>query len=219
MLAACAVVALGAASARADSGDVRASRAHRRDRAHVYAGLFGSAYLVAAQATDYRRGYLDHGGGGGLFGGVRLNRRFSVEAGVRTTVHGENFARARVTNLPLDRLVLTTLGVGGRLHLPTGTIFEPYAGAGAGYAIVAADFVECPDCDTVFAAGPQAELGAGVDVQVYGRISAGLRATGQVMYFGSDAFEKRLRVQGFEPSRTRTTILSMATDAYAAFHF
>lgn len=206
------LVGWAAASAHADLIDERA-------RLHVYAGMFGSAHLVTAQATDYRRGYLDHGGGGGLFGGVRLNRLFSIEANLRTTINGENFARARVTNIPIDAVVVTSLGVGGKLHVPTGTIFEPYGHASAGYALITADFVECPDCDTVFAGGPALELGAGVDVHLTRLISAGLRATGQVMHFGSDSFEKRLRLDGFQPSQTQTTILSFATDAYAAFHF
>jgi Outer membrane protein beta-barrel domain len=205
-----------ASGARADSSDVRA---RHQERMHAYAGLFGSAYLVAAQATDYRRGYLDHGGGGGLFAGVRLNRRFSVEARVRATVNGEHFARARVTHLPLDALVVTTVGLGGRVHLPIGSAFEPYAAASAGYAVVVADFVDCPDCDAVFAKGPQAELGGGLDLHLSPRLSAGVRAGGQVLYFGHDSFEKRLREVELEPSQTRTAILSLATDAHASFHF
>jgi hypothetical protein len=211
------VAALAAVALCALSGSARAEPA--ADRVHAYAGLFGSGVLVAAQSTDYRRGYLDHGGGGGLFAGVRLHRLFSVEANLRTTVNGENFARARVTNLPLDSLIVTTVGVGGRVHWPTAGLLEPYGHASAGYAIVLTDFAECPDCDTAFAKGPQGELGAGIDVQLHGRLSAGVRASGQVMYFGSDAFEKRLRQDPVEASRTRTTILSLTTDAYAMWHF
>ncbi len=211
------VAALAAMVLCALSGSTRAEPA--ADRVHAYAGLFGSGILVAAQSTDYRRGYLDHGGGGGLFAGVRIHPLFSVEANLRTTVNGENFARARVTNLPLDSLIVNTVGVGGRLHWPTGGLLEPYAHASAGYAIVLTDFAECPDCDTVFAKGPQGELGAGVEVQLAGPLSAGVRVSGQVMYFGSDAFEKRFRLVPVEASRTRTTILSLATDAYAAWHF
>ncbi len=217
MLAAVALCAPGAA--RADSAATAAHPPPARDRVHAYAGLFGSGYLVAAQSTDYRRGYLDHGGGGGLFAGVRLHRLFSVEANLRTTVNGENFARARVTNLPVDSLVVTTVGLGGRVHWPTDGLLEPYAHASAGYAIVLTDFAECPDCDTVFAKGPQAELGAGLDVQLTRQLSAGVRVGGQVMYFGSDAFEKRFRLVPVEASRTQTTILSLTTDAYAMWHF
>jgi hypothetical protein len=190
-----------------------------RARLHAYAGVFGSGYLVAAQATDYRRGYLGHGGGGGLLAGVRLSRLFSVEADLRTTINGEHFARARVTNIPLDRLVVTTIGLGGRVHWPTSSIFEPYGHASAGYAIVTADFVDCPDCDSVFATGPQAELGGGVDVHLGHHLSAGVRVAGQVMHFGSDSFEARFRIPSVQPSETRSTILSLATDLYAAFHF
>ena len=218
-LAACAALAVCALSAGARADSTATAERPARTRVHAYAGLFGSGHLVAAQATDYRRGYLDHGGGGGLFAGVRLHRLFSVEANLRTTVNGEDFARARVTNLPLDSVLVTTVGLGGRVHWPTGGMLEPYGHASAGYALLLTDFAGCPDCDTVFATGPQAELGAGLDVQLLGRLSAGVRASGQVMYFGSDAFEMRFRQVPVEASRTQTTILSLATDAYAMWHF
>jgi hypothetical protein len=214
-----AALMLLAADARADEAAV--SRADDRGRLHVYAGLFGSAHLVAGQSTDYRRGYLDHGGGGGAFAGVRLDRFWAIELGWRTTVNGEEFESARVTNIPLERLAVTTVGVGPRLYLPVPIewIAQPYAQASAGYSAILVRFTDCPDCDTVFAKGPAAELGGGVDFRLGRRLSAGLRATGQLLHFGSDAFEKRFRQGGFEPSRTQATILSLATDAYAMFHF
>ncbi|HWM86734.1 MAG TPA: outer membrane beta-barrel protein [Kofleriaceae bacterium] len=217
-LVACALLGL-CATARADSTGLRLSPAEEHARLHVYAGLFGSGYLVAAQSTDYRRGYLDHGGGGGLFAGVRLDRLLAVEIDWRTTLNGENFAAARVTNLPLDGLVVTTVSLGARVYVPTGSMLEPYGLASAGYAVIMTDFVECPDCDSVFATGPAAALGGGLDVHLGRRLSAGLRMSGQVMHFGSDSFEKRFRVVGVEPSQTQATILSLATDAYATFHF
>ncbi|HYU14722.1 MAG TPA: hypothetical protein VEL05_01570, partial [Candidatus Acidoferrum sp.] len=118
--AARAVLALCAmsAAARADSATVRRSSAGSRERLHAYAGLFGSTQLVAAQSTDYRRGYLDHGGGGGLFAGVRLNRLFSVEGNWRVTVNGQDLDAARVTNIPVEALIVTTWGLGARVHWP-----------------------------------------------------------------------------------------------------
>jgi hypothetical protein len=221
LVASAALVVWPGAAARAEP--VRpadgAAELGARERLHVYAGMFGSGLLVAAQATDYRRGYLGHGGGGGIFAGVRLSRLFSVEANLRATVNGEHFARARVTNLPLDGLVVTTIGVGGRVHWPTSWIVEPYGHASAGYAIITADFVDCPDCSAVFATGPQAELGGGVDLHLGRRLSAGVRVAGQVMHFGSDSFEARFRIESVQPSETRSTILSVATDVYAMFHF
>jgi hypothetical protein len=219
--AACVVLALCALSARAaaDTAAVRRSSVESRGRLHAYAGLFGSTQLVAAQSTDYRRGYLDHGGGGGLFAGVRLNRLFSVEGNWRVTVNGEHLSAARVTNLPVDALIVTTWGVGARVHWPTGGIVEPYGHASAGYAAIMVSYVDCPDCPRVFATGPAAELGGGIDVHLGRRASVGLRLTGQLLHFGQDAFEKRFRQVGFEPSSTQATILSSATDLYAMFHF
>jgi hypothetical protein len=219
-IAPCALaVMLLARDARGDAGGLL--RADDRARLHVYAGLFGSAHLVAGQATDYRRGYLDHGGGGGAFAGVRLDRFWAIELSWRTTVNGEDFEAARVTNIPLEGLAVTTLGIGPRLYMPVPAewLVEPYAQASAGYSAVLVRFADCPDCDTVFARGPAAELGAGIDVRLGRRLTAGVRATGQLLHFGADAFEKRFRQAGFEPSHTQTTILSLATDAYAMFHF
>jgi hypothetical protein len=206
-------------SANTESATPGSAPADSRGRLHVYAGLFGSAHLVAAQATDYRRGYLDHGAGGGVLAGVRLNRVLAVEAGWRTTANRENLSGARVTNLPLETMVVTTVTAGPRVYWPTGGAVEPYALFSLGYAAILTDFAGCPDCDTLFAGGPAAELGAGVDLRLGRHLSAGLRTSGQVVHFAGDSFEKRFRQADVEPSRTATTILSLATDAYAAFHF
>jgi hypothetical protein len=220
-LAACALLALAAlrAPAMADSANGGSAPPDSRGRLHVYAGLFGSAHLVAAQATDYRRGYLDHGAGGGVLAGVRLNRLLAVEAAWRTTANRDDLDGARVTNLPLETMVVTAVTAGPRVYWPTDGPVEPYALFSLGYAAILTDFAGCPDCDTLFAGGPAAELGAGVDLRLGRHVSAGLRTSGQLLHFAGDSFEKRFRQADVEPSRTATTILSLATDAYAAFHF
>ena len=186
---------------------------------HLYAGLSGSGVAAVAQATDYRRGYLGNGGGGGLFAGVRLGPHVSLELDGRVTRNGERFAAARVTNIPVGGLAVTTLVGGIRLHWPLGGALEPYGRLGAGYAAIVASYPDCAACDTVFATGQAAELGAGVDLALTRRITVGVRAGGQLLHFGEDAFERRLRQPDRTPSRTRAAIFSATADLTAAFHF
>lgn len=219
-LAAAAVLVLVLATPRGAAAEpARVEAPAARAPVHVYAGLLGSGVLVAAQATDYRRGYLGNGGGGGLFAGVRLGPHVSLELDGRVTVNRERFAAARVTNIAVDGLAVTTLTGGVRLHWPLGGILEPYGRIGAGYAAIVASYPDCAACDTVFATGPALELGGGVEVSLTRRFSVGARIGGQLLHFGEDAFERRLRQPDRTPSRTRTTILSATADLTAAFHF
>lgn len=197
-------------------------RAHApaaRAPVHVYAGVFGAGVVAVAQATDYRRGYLGNGGGGGLFAGVRLGPLVSIELGGRVTWNQERFAAARVTNIAVGGLAVTTLTGAVRLDWPLGGIVEPHGRIGAGYAAIVASYPDCAACDAVFATGQAVELGGGVDVSVTDRITVGVRAGGQLLHFGEDAFERRLRQPGRTPSRTRAAIFSATADLTAAFHF
>jgi opacity protein-like surface antigen len=215
--AAAAALVLAPRGAAADPARIETPA--ERAPVHVYAGLFGSGVVAVAQATDYRRGYLGNGGGGGLFVGVRLGPLVSIELDGRVTRNAERFAAARVTNIAVGGLAVTTLTGGVRLHWPLGGILEPYGRLGAGYAAIVASYPDCAACDTVFATGQAVELGGGVDVSVSERITVGVRAGGQLLHFGEDAFERRLRQPDRTPSRTRAAIFSATADLTAAFHF
>jgi len=190
-----------------------------RVAAEPYAGTLGSADLVIRQDTDYRTGYLDHGGGGGLVAGIELGPVFAVELVARATANGQHLAAARVTNLPVAGLAVTTATLGVRLRVPTTGPIVPFGRLGIGYAAIMPVFVDCPSCDTVFTAGLAVEAGLGVDLAATAWLHVGAQASSQLLHFESDAFERRLRQAGSEPSMTHATITSVVCDVFAAVHF
>jgi hypothetical protein len=186
--------------------------------ARVYAGLSGAAQVVATQQTDYRRSYLGRGAGGGLFAGVHVRPWLALDLTSRATVHDERFAEARVTNLPIAAVAATTIALGPRLRWPGSRRLTPHARAAIGYAAIVVDFVECPACHAVFARGLDVELSGGLDIAIARRFWIGLQATGQLLHFRGDDFERRFRVAS-EPSRTRTTVASLIVELSLSLHF
>jgi hypothetical protein len=195
------------------------ARAETTPRRHVFVGVVGAGRVVVAQRTGYRQGYLGNGGGGGVVVGVRAQRWLSLDAELLTAVHAQRLAAARVTTLPIAGAALARASLGVRVHWPSGGRLEPYAGARLGLAATFLDFVDCPDCDRLFATGPAAELRGGVELALGRRLALGVSGGAELMHFAGDAFERRLRQAGFERSHTPTTIVSIAVGLDATAHF
>lgn len=151
-----------------------------RHRVHGYVGGQLSAVAVLAQSTDYSEGYMGSGGGGGLFGGVRLGPFLSVEGNWSVSYHDDRAIEGDTLFVALDALYMMNFSVDGKLHLPTYGPIEPYLQAGVGFAYLGATFASDYDGDSVLASGPLFNLGVGLD----GWISPWLTLGGRILYRG-----------------------------------
>jgi len=155
-----------------------------RHRTHAYFGGQLMGFIVAAQISDYTDGYLGHGGGGGLFGGIRLNPFVSLEGNWMMTFHDETFQTSRgETVVDLDSIYLMTFTLDAKFHIPTRGPIEPYFQAGVGFAYAGVTYPEGVNGDSVFAEGPVFNLGGGLDFWLGPWFSLGGRLLYRGIYF------------------------------------
>lgn len=187
-----------------------------RHRVHGYVGGYLQGFVVAAQVTDYNTGYLSHGGGGGLFGGIRLGPFFSLELDWGITYHDESFdTGGGTTTTFLDSLYLMTFTLNGKIHIPTRGPIEPYFQAGIGFAYIGASYGAggCLDCDSIFAKGPAFNIGGGLDFWMGPFFSLGGRLLYRGLYFTEDAF-------GNSIGNARSNFVNgVSLDVNIQFHF
>jgi hypothetical protein len=187
------------------------------DGQRLHVGVFGSGYFVAGQWTDWRTGYLGHGGGVGLEAGFRPKWWVSFDLKWRFTLNQEDFAAARVTYFEVDRLYVTTVGGGPTFHWPFAPQWDAYSYVQLAYAVVGTSYQDCPECDSIFTRGWTGEVGVGLDFHLPSSISLGARVGAQVSRFRWDAFERRFRTD-VEQAR-ETLVLPVIIDLTVRYRF
>lgn len=179
-----------------------------RHRVHGYMGGQAGGMFVLAQVTDYTEGYLSHGGGAGLFGGLRLGPFVSLELNWTISFHDD-----ALTQKYLDSLYLMTVTADAKIHIPTYGPVEPYFQAGVGFAYIGATYYDCTACDSIFAKGPAFNVGGGMDFWLGPWFSIGGRILYRGLYFNEDAYG---RVSNAAKSNF---VNGISVDVNGTFHF
>ena len=138
-------------------------------RGYFGLSIFGS--FIANQSGGIE--YLHHGGGLGLYGGVDIGRFFGVELSYSASFHNPfescagNFAYSWCG---ASYLMVESIGIDAKFHIPTGTRFVPYAQAGAMVSWIGRSDYPAD------ALGGGFEAGGGFDVWVSRHMTVGLQA-------------------------------------------
>jgi hypothetical protein len=191
-------------------GPERRARWGYRHRPHMYAGGQLMGYGIATQVTDYRTGYLGHGGGGGLFLGGRISPYFSLEGNWMMTFHDETFETVNTTVIDIDAIYLMSFTLDGKVHIPTFGPLEPYFQGGLGYALVGATY-NAGTGDSVFANGLAVHLGGGVDFWANPWLSFGGRLLYRGIYLAEPNYDGGQTYDNF--------VNGFSLDVNATFHF
>ena len=187
----------------------RASQWGFRHRVHGYIGGQAGGMFVLAQVTDYTEGYLSHGGGAGVFGGIRLGPFVSLEVNWNISFHGDALSQRY-----LDSLYLMTITADAKIHIPTYGPVEPFFQAGVGFAYLGASYYDCAACDTNLAKGPAFNVGGGMDFWLGPWFSIGGRILYKGLYFSEDAFGRTL------PGGSKSNFVNgINLDVNGTFHF
>ncbi|MFH1129822.1 MAG: outer membrane beta-barrel protein [Pseudomonadota bacterium] len=184
-----------------------------RHRPHAYIGgqLMGMAIL--ADQTDDPRGFLGHGAGGGLFGGVRLLKYLSVEGNWTVTWHDEIWDEGNARYL--DSLYLMTFTGDFKFHIPTYTPFEPYIQGGLGYSFVGATYAATYyDYDAIMSQGLAFNVGVGLDFWLGPWFSVGGRLVYRGMRFGDPVTHNTTGMPAYS-----SFVNSLSIDMDAKIHF
>ena len=183
------------------------SRFGFRHRFHAYAGGHLGGLVIMNQAVgDQGVGFLGHGGGGGLFGGLRLSPFLSVEANWAISYHDETLGQSTY----LDSIYLMSITADAKIHIPTRGPAEPYFQAGIGFAYIGASYGDgAPIDDSVFAKGPAFNVGGGVDLWLGPHFSVGGRVLYKGLYFN----------EAGGAADSSNFVSGVALDVLGAFHF
>ncbi|MDY0003338.1 MAG: outer membrane beta-barrel protein [Polyangia bacterium] len=142
------------------------------DRSGAYLGISGMGNIVLNQANAPVNGFIDQGGGLGLFLGWRIMPMFALELGYAVNFHNPVQDPNGVT---VDALVLHAFTLDGKLIFPNRSIVRPFLQLGLGIYELAtyAD-------NTFYRNGIGLQLGGGLDVWLGRTLSIG----GRILYHG-----------------------------------
>ena len=161
------------------------SRRGYRHRIHGYAGGQVMAMPILFQGVE-GIGALGPGGGGGLFGGVRLGPMVALEVNWTMTVHDESYSEGPYTLVTeIGAIHVQTVTADFKLHIPSRGPIEPYFQIGGGYAMMG--FMEYEYPSAFFATGPTFEIGGGLDFWLSPFVSVGGHLLYRGMYFSAAA--------------------------------
>jgi hypothetical protein len=166
-----------------------------RHRIHGYIGgeLTGLA-TVGQTARDASLGngaggYLGHGGGGGgLFGGVRLGPFFAIELNYNITWHQ---AVSDAWNTYWSAFTLQTVELNGKIHIPTRGLVEPYFQIGVGGAFLGVSYDDRwagYNDSWLLSSGIMFNVGGGLDFWLSPWFTVGGRVLYKGIRFGSATF-------------------------------
>ncbi|MCC6746571.1 MAG: hypothetical protein IT371_02870 [Deltaproteobacteria bacterium] len=184
-----------------------------RHRVHGYVGGHLSGLVVAKQLSDYSDGYMGHGGGAGLHGGIRLGPFVALELNWGMTFHNETFHEPGWTVTYLDSLYLMSITADVKVFIPTRGPVEPFFQAGVGFAYLGPNYSSYyGGSGTVFASGPTFDAGGGVEVWLGPWFSLGGRLLYRGFYFGNP------NVAGIN-KLSKNFVNGVGLDLFATFHF
>jgi uncharacterized protein YjeT (DUF2065 family) len=142
------------------------------DRPSFYLGLAGMGNFVINQANAPVDGFIEQGGGFGLFLGGRLAPMFALEFG-----YALNFHNPVQTGAGFDALLLHAWTLDGKLIFPNHSNVRPYFQFGFGVYELA------NVVDTPYRNGIGFQLGGGLDFWLNRALSIGFRALYHGVYF------------------------------------
>ncbi|MCB9557577.1 MAG: hypothetical protein H6707_15825 [Deltaproteobacteria bacterium] len=181
-----------------------------RHRVHGYLGGQLGGFFVAAQVTDYDRGYMSHGGGGGLYGGVRLGPFVSMELNWGVSYHDRNDYWATY----FDAMYMMTVTADLKLHVPTRGPVEPFFQGGLGFAWIGPTYVDAwHDTVDVWAKGFTFRLGGGLEFFAGPWLSVGGRLLYQGLVFTNDGFT------GAPINKEKNFVNGVSLDFFGTIHF
>lgn len=190
-----------------------------RHRLHGYVGGQLTGMVVAKQVTDYAggNGYLGHGGGGGLFGGIRLSPFVSLELNWLITYHNQTFVYGNNYVSYLDALYMMSFTGDVKIHIPTYGPVEPFFQGGVGFAYLGPTWASGYVVDGgIFSKGPTFDLGGGLDIWLNPWFSLG----GRILYRGYFFTEPTYVVRGSSvPTPQSNFVNAVGIDLFATFHF
>jgi hypothetical protein len=165
-----------------------------RHRIHGYVGAQLTGIGVLAQSAE-NAGYLGPGGGGGgLFGGVRLGPFFALELNWNITYHNVMEDYVGHYGDYWSAFHLQTIELNGKIHIPTRGAIEPFIQLGAGFAFLGVSWDDryyntySESGDYVFTSGFTFNVGGGLDVWLSPFVSLGGRVLYKGMRFGEPQF-------------------------------
>jgi hypothetical protein len=184
-----------------------------KHRLHFYLGGRGLGLFEVDQITDLGDGYLGHGGGFGLFAGIRLAPLTALEFNWTTTWHKERLNDS-LEERAVDKFYLMSFTGDLKLYLPTRHAAEPFFFLGGGYSFLGLDTANgnAFDLDHVFAKGPTWQAGIGFDAW----LSRFLTIGGKVYYQGIYLDEPDMN--GFIATDDNLATM-IGLDASLALHF
>jgi hypothetical protein len=138
------------------------------DRPGVYLGgaLVGALIVNQANTDSTDPNFIDHGGGGQLFLGVRIAPMFALEFGYAQTAH--NTVADSYGNV-VDYLALHALTLDAKIIFPNRSNVRPYIQGGVGYYALTQGYADATS-------GGGFQLGGGVDIWLNPWWSLGGRA-------------------------------------------
>lgn len=196
-----------------------------RHRLHGYLGGQVMGMPILAQSGEHD--YLGTGGGGGLFGGVRLSPFFSLELNWTFTYHnvtdesywstywyGPGYYESSYVNA-WSALFVQTLTLDAKIHIPTYGPVEPYVQAGVGGTFLGASWGDdYYEGDFLITSGPMFNLGGGLDIWLSPFFSVG----GRILYRGMRFGEPRQDPKSGEAKYTNY-VNAVSIDLNATLHF
>jgi hypothetical protein len=168
--------------------------------------------IVLGQQLDSQDvGLVGHGGGFGLFGGVRLGRWVSLELNWTYTAHDESWEGGYSPDL----LQIQTITGDFKLHIPTRGRIEPFVQAGAGFGFMGVNGDYYHE-GYIFQSGPTFSLGGGLDLWLGPWFTLGGRVLYRGIYFG-ESYD--VVHQGSTRRAAENFINGVTVDVNLAFHF
>ncbi len=181
-----------------------------KNRPHGYIGVDGLGFATLGTVTSANAGYLDSGGGVGLFVGGRVSPVVSLEGTWDTTWHGQNYPGVGGGSA-VNGFYLMSFGGAIRLNIPTEGMLEPYLRLGAGYSFVGARWAPAYNYSSVFAHGLDVVGGIGLELYAGPYFSLGGQVNSRGYWFnnpnvpafsGLDDAQQYVSVLGFALSGT-----------------
>lgn len=198
-----------------------------RHRVHGYVGAQLTGIGILAQSRD-NAGYLGPGGGGGgLFGGVRLGPFFALELNWNFTYHNvlDDYYDYWGGNQYWSAFHLQTIELNGKIHIPTRGAIEPYIQLGVGFAFLGVSWDDRytdywgttygQSGDYVFASGVAFNVGGGLDVWLSPFVSLG----GRVLYKGIRFGEEKFAMTSSSKSKAANFANAVNVDLNVTLHF
>jgi hypothetical protein len=199
-----------------------------KHRTHAYLGAQLVGMAVLGQQLD-NVGTLGHGGGFGLYAGIRFNPWVGLEGNWTWTFHDESWVGPGPDNEPVEFTwanshQIHTLTADLKIHIPTWSRVEPFLQVGGGWAFFGLSgwdeyYGPSPD-GGLYTSGPTFNAGGGITYWIGPHFTLG----GRLLYRGMYFMEPRYDIPGPDGNPIHTTgmtnyVNAVSADFNLAVHF